>query len=313
MTAADRFVPYPKLREVAADEPGGTWVATEKLHGANLAIVVTRTDVALAKRRAVLTPDAMPGFFGVQRLWPALAASGRLALDALPGTQALILYGELVGGGYPAAAAGSPDGAGPVQTGIAYSPGLVWCGFDARAEHDDGSATWLAVDERLRVLAAAGLPAVPELARGGLTALRRLPVLFPSRLPATLGLPPLAGNDAEGFVLMPAGPQPVSGSRTAEKHKQPRFAEDERYAGARPAVVGDAVDAELTDLAQALLTPARAQAARSKTGLDAEATVAELVADVLDAVDEQVGGLDAPARASLEAAVGPAAWRLLGR
>lgn len=69
------FVPYPKIVDrIAAWNADETdrraldkqiWVASEKIHGANLCICTDGAEIAVAKRRAVL--DAGDPFFGSRR------------------------------------------------------------------------------------------------------------------------------------------------------------------------------------------------------------------------------------------------------
>src|SRR5947209_11441529 len=108
----------------------GGWVATEKVHGAHLAIVCEGTSARAAKRRELLGEDELDAFFGVSRIWAGLAVAAaetarRLRADSgLDGL--LVLYGELAGGGYPHPEVPAVEGVGAVQTGVWYSPDLLW-------------------------------------------------------------------------------------------------------------------------------------------------------------------------------------------
>ncbi|NUP51227.1 MAG: hypothetical protein HOW97_28530 [Catenulispora sp.] len=323
--------PYPKMASKGkGDTPAAReWVATEKVHGAHFAVVCDAAGVRPAKRREVLDEDGLDAFFGVSRIWPTLAVAAARCAAAVreaartrdaPGAAAgveVTLYGELAGGGYPHADVSSVELAQPVQTGVWYAPDLFWLLFDAHVVV--GDRRWWVAERELRAAAeAAGLTCVPVLARGPLSRLQGLPAAFPSRVPALFGLPDLEDNLAEGYVLKPAVEWEESGedARPLLKVKQKAFAEDERFAGARPYLAppegAAGVPAWLVVQAAALLTPARAAAAVSKLGPEAgsEAVAAEIVRDAVEEVGEDVGGLDEAQARGLAAALVPGARTL---
>ena len=296
------MLPYPKISAKGlGDAHGGReWVATEKVHGAHFAVRCDGVGVRAAKRREVLGDDALDGFFGVSRIWPALSvAAGRCGaalLEAAGPEAAVTLYGELAGGHYPHPDVPSPD-AQPVQTGVWYAPNLFWLLFDALVE-DDGRRWWVA-DRMLRAAAdAAGLACVPMLGHGSPQRLRELPSLYPTSVPALFGLPAIEGNHAEGYVLKPAGQWEETGARPLLKVKQEAFAEDERFAGARPYIAppqgAAGVPAWLVAQATTLLTPTRAAAAVSKLGPETPVRLVaqEIADDAAAELSEEIGGLE---------------------
>ncbi|GAA1981829.1 RNA ligase family protein [Catenulispora subtropica] len=317
--------PYPKMASRGkGDTPGAhEWVATEKVHGAHFALVCDATGVRPAKRRELLDEDDLDGFFGVSRIWPTVAVAAARCATTLRESAAedavVTLYGELAGGGYPHPDVPAVDGAQPVQTGVWYAPDLFWLLFDAQLTV--GDRRWWAAERDLREAAEeAGLTLVPVVARGGLARLQDLPAVFPSRVPALFGLPYIEDNLAEGYVLKPALEWEEhgdgDGTRPMLKVKQKAFAEDERYAGARPFLAppegAAGVPAWLVVQAAALLTPARAAAAVSKLGPGSgiEEVAAEIVRDAVDEVSEDLGGLDAEPAAGLGEALLPGARTL---
>ncbi|MGW2376233.1 RNA ligase family protein [Kitasatospora sp. NPDC001683] len=314
--------PYPKIpARGASGAPGSReWIATEKVHGAHFAVVCDGASVRPAKRRDLLGDEELDAFFGVSRIWPQLlVAAGRFAavVRARWGESAVVtVYGELAGGRYPHPDVPAVAGVEPVQTGVWYAPGLRWLPFDATVRTDEGR--WWVPDRELRAAAsAAGLTCVPLLGRGSLNALRELPVAFPSRVPALLGLPEPADNLAEGYVLKPAGEWRESDpARPLIKVKQKAFAEDERYDGARPYLPppegAAGVPAWLLVQASALLTPTRAAAAVSKLGprTAADAVAAEIAQDVAEELAEALGGLEHAVLSALCLALEPGARSL---
>lgn len=295
--------PYPKMASQGrGDLPAAReWVATEKVHGAHFAVVCDGSGVQPAKRRELLGEDDLDAFFGVSRIWSTLSvAAARCAAALRAGTDAEVtLYGELAGGHYPHSEVNAADCAQPVQTGVWYAPDLFWLLFDARLTVGD-RRWWVAEPELRKVAEAAGLTFVPVLARGPLARLRELPAAFPSKVPALFGLPEIEDNLAEGYVLKPAveWDESTDGERPMLKVKQKAFAEDERFAGARPYIAppegAAGVPAWLVVQAAALLTPTRAAAAVSKLGPGTEVGVvaAEIARDAVEEISEELGGLD---------------------
>ncbi|MFD7597003.1 RNA ligase family protein [Kitasatospora sp. NPDC059812] len=325
--------PYPKISGRGQLSASGSraWVAVEKVHGAHFAVVCEGGAVRPAKRRELLGEDELDGFFGVSRVWPALAAAAARFASAVReaagegaggGAGAVVtVYGELAGGCYPHPDVSAVAGVEPVQTGVWYAPGLEWLLFDATVDTAEGRS-WISDRDLRDAAATAGLGCAPSIGRGVLTVLQELPAAFPTLVPAFLGLPELADNLAEGYVLKPAGiwretgPE-GGGARPVVKVKQRAFAEDERYDGARPYLPppqgAAGVPAWLLVQAAALLTPARAAAAVSKLGPRApeDAVAAELTRDVSEELAEALGGLDGDALRALEAALGPGARSLV--
>lgn len=307
---------YPKMarRGGPVSSMSGGWVATEKVHGAHLAIVCDGACTRAAKRRELLGEDELDGFFGVARIWPGLAVgAAETARRLRAGTGldgVLVLYGELAGGCYPHPEVPAVAEVGAVQTGVWYSPDLVWVLFDAAVD-TAGGPVWLG-DRELRAAAeVSGLMCVPRLAEGNRHD-EDLPAAFPTLLPGLLGLPPLPGNLAEGLVLKPAG-RWHGDQRPVVKRKHPRFAEDARYQGARPydppADGAAGVPGWLIAEAAARLTPARAAAALSKLGPTTPTTALAhaILTDLLEDLEEDLGGLEPHHRTALATALTPAA------
>ncbi|WP_283137206.1 RNA ligase family protein [Rhizohabitans arisaemae] len=308
---------YPKIPQRFGDglPAGGSWVAEEKVHGAHLALVSDGRTAQAAGRRGLLDEDRLESFFGLTRLWPVLATAAAAA--ARTAEQKVILYGELAGGSYPHPQVPPVEGVDPVQTGVWYSPDLVWLAFDGAVRTSSG-LRWMGYAELTELLAEVGLDRVPLLGQGRRQQLGELPVDFPTSVPGRLGLPELPGNQAEGYVLKPATSWDTSerGPRPVLKVKHPGFAEDSRYDGARPFVPPPGgvtgVPAWVLTAAVERLTPPRVDAARSKLGpaVDAAGLAAEVVADLLTDLDDDLGGLSELHRQRLAAALAPAAGML---
>lgn len=268
---------FPKIPSTLDDGGGGSrWVATEKIHGAQLVVATDGALVRLGKRKAWLVPDEP--FFGWQLLRGELEAKARAFHAALGRGGELHLYGELFGGGYPHPEVAALPGISAVQTGIWYAPGVAWAVFDALVV-GRGAPVFLAHSELEALAERVELLVPPRLGRGTRAELARLPVRYGSRVPSCFGLPELPGNVAEGFVLKPDAELPAA-ARPVVKHKIPEF-DDGRFDESRPfdADVHLPVP-ELLRLAASAVGPMRVASARSKVGHAIAEVVDEVVLDV---------------------------------
>jgi Rnl2 family RNA ligase len=271
-----KFRSYPKIGTALTGAPGGPWVATEKIHGANFVLGVAGDVVRFGKRKDWLAPaDA---FFGWQLLAPELAEQARAIARAVGAAQ-VVCFGELFGGGYPHPDVPAVAGLSPVQTGVWYAPDLRWATFDILvATGDDDGGELLAHDDVVDLATGAGALVAPLLGRGRRDELDAIPVSAPTGVPALLGLPAIADNRREGFVCKPDKRMPA-GARPIVKRKLPDF-DDARFEGAEPWDPGYLSPADLATWARRLVNPARLASARSKVGTTPSAIVDEIVLDV---------------------------------
>jgi Rnl2 family RNA ligase len=274
-----RFRPFPKIPTHRAAPPramGGPWVALEKLHGAQLVVASDGEAVHVGKRKAWLGGDEP--FFGWQVLATPLGESVR-ALARASGAAQTLVYGELIGGGYPHPDVAAVPGLTPVQTGIWYTPALAWVPFDvlvATSDDDDGE---LLANRDVEALATgAGLRTPPRLGRGTRAELERVPVRFATHVPGWFGLPAIADNLAEGIVLKP-DVRIAGAERPVIKRKLPEF-DDDRFGEAEAWHPGHLGVADFLAWVERLVQPARVASARSKVGTDPDAIVDEVGLDV---------------------------------
>jgi len=266
-----RHVAYPKIPTVSAGAgAGGPWTATEKVHGAQLVIGYEGRVLHVGKRRAWLADGE--AFFGWQLLRPRFALLAEAAL-ARGGTSVRV-YGELFGGHYPHPDVPPTAGASPVQTGIWYSPDIRFAVFDVLVDDD----TFLPYKEISELAGHAGVDVVPLLGRGALKEVDAVPVRYPTRVPAALGLPELPGNVAEGLVLRPDTRMSAE-RRPIVKHKieefdEKRFAESQAWDPWLPLAMAD-----LRRIVGSLVNGPRLASARSKVG--SAGLLDEVVLDVM--------------------------------
>ena len=269
---------FPKIEPLAIGAPGGEWVATEKVHGAQLVVATDGREFAIGKRRAWLAPEE--AFFGWQIVRPLLEHGARAVHARLEGPATLWLYGELFGGGYPHPAVASVPGLVPVQTGIWYGPDLYFAAFDAIVAPAGGEEYFLGWDELTRVSAESGLATVPLLTRGSRAGIDSTPVRFETRIPARHGLPPIANNYAEGYVLKTAGRRRVD-DRPVLKRRIPEFDQDRFDESRALDPRRHLASGEVAQLGRMMVNGPRIASARSKVGAGRDAVIQEVVLDVL--------------------------------
>jgi Rnl2 family RNA ligase len=270
---------YPKLSSGSFEAPKrDDWVATEKIHGAQMVVGASADDVRIGKRKAWLEADEP--FFGWQMLRPSLHSLARSAHRALGGTGEIWLYGELFGGHYPHPAVTPVAGLVPVQTGIWYAPDLQFAVFDIVQAVDAAEPSFLDHDRVQEIASVAGFRTAPVLARGRFADLDCLPVRFSTRVPELLGLPAISANDAEGYVLKPAAGAPIS-ARAAAKRKLAEF--DEKKFDESQALDENAHLSrdDLFALASHFINTARIASARSKVGTDLSRVAEEAALDAM--------------------------------
>jgi len=254
------------------------WVASEKIHGAQLVIAADPSEIRVGKRKAWLESDE--AFFGWQILRPILHEAGRAIQRAALPWGTVWIYGELFGGHYPDPSAPPVAGLVAVQTGVWYAPDLRYAVFDIIHAGADAPPHFLADDQVRELARDAGLLSPPLLGRARFSDLDRLPVRFPTKVPEMLGLSKIPDNYAEGYVLKHAGRSLLS-ERPIVKRKIAEF-DELRFDESRafdPTV--HLAREELIALVAQLINPPRLASARSKVGEDPQRVVEEAVLDAM--------------------------------
>jgi Rnl2 family RNA ligase len=312
------FLAYAKIPVAGGPgSSGGTWVAQEKIHGAQLVLGASASRVRIGKRKAWLE-DADP-FFGWQLFRPDLERAGRELFELLRAeAQTLYFYGELFGGHYPHPDVVPVAGVSAVQTGVWYAPGIHWALFDAVRVYDgDRAPDFVAADELAEAAARVGVLTPPALAQGRKNEVAGTPVRFVSKVPELLGLPRIEGNFAEGIVVKHTGSVSAAErgivKRKIDEFDEKRFDESEAWDSTKPLSL-----AELVEIAGRLVNEARMASAASKVGREnrdawLDEVVLDILVDLTEAVPAAVAALSPEDEATLGKRVRAAADRLLPR
>ncbi|MEM1009477.1 MAG: RNA ligase family protein, partial [Myxococcota bacterium] len=109
-----------------------TWIATEKVHGANFCLLCDGLQLRCAKRKVLL--QKTDDFFAYQRVLTSLQSKIFSLFEELkeqdPALVQCALYGELCGGSYPHPEVTPIQGVEAVQTGVYYAPEVIFLAFD---------------------------------------------------------------------------------------------------------------------------------------------------------------------------------------
>ena len=208
------------------------WCVTEKVHGANFSFIFQDNRLMFAKRKALLAWG--DDFFAFQLVVKqledkvlALFEALRLNIDA----QAYMIYGELFGGQYPHPDVAALPHIQPVQTGVFYSPKILFCAFDIAIQPWSGDKYYLDYETSLAYFEAHELLHARVLFGGKLNDALNFNTQMNSTIPALLGLPALNDNLMEGVVVKPLKHLDVlpQGVRPVIKVKNKQFDEEGKF------------------------------------------------------------------------------------
>jgi Rnl2 family RNA ligase len=205
------------------------WCATEKIHGANLCWIKSKDKLLAAKRKAIL--EKSESFFNYQAVRDELADK-LTALFNLIEAETLYVYGELFGGHYPHPEVKALPNIQAVQTGVYYSPAILFCAFDI-AIKDAETIHYLDYQTSIQFFESVGILYAKPRFIGSFREALEQPERFLTAIPQMLGLPELPNNFAEGLVIKPMQEILVKTTkqvvRPILKKKITEFAEDERF------------------------------------------------------------------------------------
>lgn len=200
---------------------GGEWVQLLKIHGSNYSYFCDSTGVKRGKRSSFLDE----GFMGDHHFdYDNHVLHLYERLKTIYDFTTLAVYGEIYGGKYDHPDVPKVGGYTRIQKEVQYCPENRFACYDI--ELDGHPFDW---DEVVFVCNFASIPLVPVLRRGTFEELLMSPVKFPDPLHERFGLPPIEGNNAEGWVLKPVINKTFStGSRVILKGKSDEFKEQSK-------------------------------------------------------------------------------------
>jgi len=205
----------------------GTWVVTNKVHGANFSFWCNGEDVICAKRKSFLEPD--DNFYGYQSI---LASYKDRVLKVTKDIQRdlndniiVVLYGEIFGGSYP-----HPDVVVKTKMGVKVQKGVYYCPLNDFYLFDiTFNGRFMTHDAVERIGKDYGFIYAEALFKGTFEECLNFNPVFEDPLYKVYGFPKIEGNMSEGVVIKPVVPAYFpNGARCILKKKNPDFAEKTR-------------------------------------------------------------------------------------
>lgn len=264
---------YPKIHDISDTEwlaelkSNGLmehdveWVATEKVHGANMSMMTDGKCVCAAKRTSLLFEDDT-FYKGWQEVMERHRQSVLCCFEQIKkgdhgDVAAIIVYGELFGGnksGFGAEDVLNGDGKkySQIQCGISYSPKHHFYPFDIQCIASNGNTHWIPWEEMAEMLKCSGFEVyVTATMEGDLQCILDAfdPEQFEMTIPHKLKLSrPSMNNLAEGVVLRTKG-----ADRVCIKYKAGRFGEIQKVRRKGPLRRSLSLPTSLDELERALV------------------------------------------------------------
>lgn len=208
------------------------WVVTEKIHGANFSFAYENDTLRYAKRREYL--DWKDDFFGFQLVVSELE-DRMLSLfehlrTAVSGVR-YIVYGELFGGHYPHPEVSAVENVQAVQTGVYYTPDILFYAFDIAIVDESGLKNYMDYETAVSYFEQFGISYVKPLFIGKFNEALNFNIRLDSPVPKELGLPDLEHNLIEGVVIKPYNlkDKELLSNRPVIKLKNREFDEEEKF------------------------------------------------------------------------------------
>lgn len=175
------------------------FIVQEKVHGANFSFFTDGKEIKIGKRTAFIEKDEK--FYNAHHI---LEHYRKNVIDLFqkvkamyPETEAVVIYGELFGGGYEHQEVTLAKNAVKVQKGIEYAPHNEFYGFDIKLN----GTIYLDTDLVNQIFEETGFFYARILFQGSLEETLKFPNVFDSKIPGWLGLPEIENNMCEGTIV----------------------------------------------------------------------------------------------------------------
>lgn len=248
----------------------GTWVVTEKIHGANFSFWANKNGVRVAKRTCLIADD--DNFYGSQKVREEFVEK-IINLPYLMESpiKEIAIFGEIFGGSYPHPKVPQDSQAKKVQSGIYYCPDNQFMIFDIKVDDE-----YLDFSEMQETCEKAGLPYIGALFQGTFEECLKHKNKFSSTIHKYYHLPKIKDNICEGIVIRPNKTKFLSrgcggGSRIILKSKNDKWSEKVHAKKPIESIELSAKASEIKEEIKSMITENRYNSVVSKIG---EVTVA---------------------------------------
>lgn len=206
-------------RIIREEKTSGSWIVTEKIHGANFSFWYDGTKFRMAKRTAWIADDE--NFFGIECSKKYLISCVKELYGRFKGRDYIAVFGEVFGGTYPHPKVPKFPNAKKVQKGVYYCPHNDFMVFDIKV---DGQ--FLDFIDMQMYCEQVGLRFMKAEFEGKFKECLEHKNDFLSGIYKEYDLPPIEDNICEGIVIRPNKAQFVfTHSRVMLKSKNERFKE----------------------------------------------------------------------------------------
>lgn len=220
---------------------GETWVALEKIHGANYSFLVDPNQIKVAKRTSIISREE--NFFGHELIIDKYSNQIReiynIVLEEYPDLEYVQVFGEIFGGIYDHPDVSKNKDIRHVQLGVYYTPEVDYMVFDikvylkhAQVYSNDTllfyESFYLDWNKCKDIVTRSGMRHPPVIAVDKLENLLKLDIeQITSRVPEMYDLPEIENNIIEGIVMKPVHNNYYlrDKSRCILKYKTKRFQE----------------------------------------------------------------------------------------
>jgi len=245
------------IREGRTD---GTWVVTEKIHGANLSFWYDSKKFRMAKRTGWIADDE--NFYGIQGSKEYLISCVKQLYSRFKNIDYIAVFGELYGGIYPHPDVPAFPNAKKVQKGVYYCPHNDFMVYDIKV--DDQFIDFIDMQMYCEQV---GLRFVRAEFVGKFKECLEYKNDFLSGIYKEYDLPPIDDNICEGIVIRPNKSQFVfTNSRVMLKSKNDRFKEKASEKKPRVKVELVGISKDIADGMFSMVTKNRYDAIVSKIG-----------------------------------------------
>ena len=248
-------------RIIREEKTSGSWIVTEKIHGANFSFWYDGTKFRMAKRTAWIADDE--NFFGIQDSKKYLISCVKELYGRFKGRDYIAVFGEVFGGTYPHPKVPSFPKAKKVhKKGVFYCPHNDFMVFDIKV---DGQ--FLDFIDMQMYCEQVGLRFIRAEFEGKFKECLKHKNDFLSGIYKEYDLPPIDDNICEGIVIRPNKTQFVfTHSRVMLKSKNERYKEKakEKKPRVKIELVGKVKD--IADGMFSMVTKNRYDAVVSKIG-----------------------------------------------
>ena len=205
------------------------FVVLEKVHGANMQLMVTKDNVRFASRNNMLGDKE--NTFNMRQMFELYKDNAKQLFNELynDNVKQVDIIGEHFGGIYNNQRVIHPklkgNPAKPIQREVQYLPYTEFIVFDIRIIDNNSNTYYVDWDKVKSISKKVGFKTVPELFRGTFNECITYPIDFITKVPKLYGLEDLQNNYAEGIIIKLEKENNNVKERIIVKYKTKKFSE----------------------------------------------------------------------------------------